>query len=569
MVTIKILVNGADISVQASGGLTVGMAGAAYEVEYDPSWNGLSKIVIFRAGLNQMVALDGRVPSGVLTTERTMLRVGVEGRNQDGGLVIPTIWADVGYVLPSASTDGASNLDPDNPAWAQSAAIAQQALDKAEHLEQRADSGEFRGEPGPQGPGYTHSEEFSSLANRIHSDAVTAENAAKQAGRNTSLAVSASKGAEQSAIAAQAEASRAKQEADRAAQAGGGLTGRQKELMLTVLRAGVYSSDQSDNLDMLEASFAGGIAPEPPDRPEAWAVTNTLTHCTSSNSTAAVTKGQPYNATLTASEGYTMEGAAVTVLMGGADMTGQVYESGAIHIDAVTGDIAITAAAKAAPSAPMLPQLGLQAYFDCTGNGEEVTEFPASKGENPGIKLVSNGQNLCTKQPKGAELHNGPYNWLTVNGYSFGDSWTIVLHDFTPSDKGFVKIPEYMGRITDADSHGGKSMLTASSYVTKTGQKKKVSSYGILFQGAENVYRTLILSASPDALTFYFDGAAAETTQSSALADFASWETDFIIRNEKGASSGLLSHVLLYNRALSAEEAQRVIDYMKTQEAVA
>ena len=568
MVTIKIFVNGADISAQASGGLTVGMAGAAYEVEYDPAWNGLSKIIIFRAGLNQMVALDGLVPPGVLTQERAMLRVGVEGRNQDGRLVIPTIWADVGYVLPSASTDDASNIDPDNPAWAQSAAIAQLALDKAQQLEQRADSGEFQGEPGPQGPGYTHSEEFSRLANQIHTDAVTAGNAAKLSGRNASHAASASKEAAQSVAAAQAEADRAKREADRAAQAGGGLTGQQQELMLTVLRAGVYSSDQSDNLDRLEASFAGGVTPEPPAPAETWSVTNTLTHCTSSNSAASVTKGQPYTAALTASDGYTMDGATVTVMMGGANVTAQAYSSGAIRIEAVTGDLVITAVAAERSPAPVLPALGLQAYIDCTGNGEEVTAFPASRGENPEVKLVSNAQHLCTKQPKGAELQNGPYNWLTVSGHSYGDSWSIVLHVFTPSAIGFVKIPEYMGPIGDVDGHGTLRMTTYASYVSTAGESKGPDGR-IQFQSKENAYRTLVLSAGPDALTFYFDGVAAETVQSAQFADFRKWKTDFIIRNEKGTFSGLLSHVLLYNRALSPEEAQSVIDYMKTQEVTA
>ena len=150
MVNIKIKVNGADISVSSSDGLTVGMVGATYEIAYDAAWDDLSKLVIFRAGQNQLVALDGQVPPALLREANVMLQAGVEGRNRAGQVVIPTIWADVGYVLPSATAGNEEIIDPANPAWKQSAALAQEALDKANAVQQRADSGEFQGSPGPR-----------------------------------------------------------------------------------------------------------------------------------------------------------------------------------------------------------------------------------------------------------------------------------------------------------------------------------------------------------------------------------------------------------------------------------
>lgn len=79
-------------------------------------------------------------------------------------------------------------------------------------------------------------------------------------------------------------------------------------------------------------------------------VTVSLTHCTSDNSRASVIDGQGYAATLTAAEDYTLEGASVTILMGGVDVS-TFYKDGIIAIPNVTGDLEITVTAvKSAPS---------------------------------------------------------------------------------------------------------------------------------------------------------------------------------------------------------------------------
>lgn len=61
---------------------------------------------------------------------------------------------------------------------------------------------------------------------------------------------------------------------------------------------------------------------------------------------AKVEKGHAYNAVLRAADGYELK--SVSVAMGGADITGDVYSDGNINIPAVTGDVTITAAAEAA-----------------------------------------------------------------------------------------------------------------------------------------------------------------------------------------------------------------------------
>lgn len=73
-------------------------------------------------------------------------------------------------------------------------------------------------------------------------------------------------------------------------------------------------------------------------------VTVSLTQCTSDNSKVAVIDGQDYAATLTAAEGYTLDGASVTISMGGVDMS-TYYKDGIIAIPQVTGDLEITVTA--------------------------------------------------------------------------------------------------------------------------------------------------------------------------------------------------------------------------------
>lgn len=78
-----------------------------------------------------------------------------------------------------------------------------------------------------------------------------------------------------------------------------------------------------------------------------YTVTNTLTGCTSSNAATTVTGGDTYYATITASNGYVLNGATVIVKMGGTNVTALYYADGIINIPDVSGNIEITITAAA------------------------------------------------------------------------------------------------------------------------------------------------------------------------------------------------------------------------------
>lgn len=73
-------------------------------------------------------------------------------------------------------------------------------------------------------------------------------------------------------------------------------------------------------------------------------VATTLINCTDDNPRKAVIDGQSFATTVSANDSYTLDGATITITMGGQDMS-QYYKSGVIAIPNVTGDIEINISA--------------------------------------------------------------------------------------------------------------------------------------------------------------------------------------------------------------------------------
>lgn len=76
-----------------------------------------------------------------------------------------------------------------------------------------------------------------------------------------------------------------------------------------------------------------------------YTVTNTLTNCTSNNSTTSIRKGSAYSATITANSGYVLKDTDVTVTMNGENISATAYSDSVITINSVDGNIVITISA--------------------------------------------------------------------------------------------------------------------------------------------------------------------------------------------------------------------------------
>lgn len=119
-------------------------------------------------------------------------------------------------------------------------------------------------------------------------------------------------------------------------EAGGGISSDVKSALLACFAKVAWTDEHGqDYYDALEAALYG----------DTWQITNTLSHCVTSNTEDSITKGAAYSATISASSGYTLNGATVSITMGGVDITSSAYNNGTISIAAVTGSLVITVTA--------------------------------------------------------------------------------------------------------------------------------------------------------------------------------------------------------------------------------
>lgn len=77
-----------------------------------------------------------------------------------------------------------------------------------------------------------------------------------------------------------------------------------------------------------------------------YTISRTLKNCTSSSNVTVVNENDAHTETITAEEGYSLDGAVVKVTMGGVDITSSAYSNGVLNIANVTGNVIISVTAK-------------------------------------------------------------------------------------------------------------------------------------------------------------------------------------------------------------------------------
>lgn len=107
MTNIYIKAKGSTLVATCDGKITSGTVGLPVVIEYDDEWRGLLKNISFRAGgivrVRKNVANETTVPWEILRKSGIPLEIGIEGRNEDGSIVFPTVWYSVGRILEGAS----------------------------------------------------------------------------------------------------------------------------------------------------------------------------------------------------------------------------------------------------------------------------------------------------------------------------------------------------------------------------------------------------------------------------------------------------------------------------------
>lgn len=149
---ITVTANARNATCRSDDLLTSGSVGMLAQFILSEDFDGLSNIAVFQgSGQSFDVALVDNecvVPHEVLAVPGDYLKIGVYGRNSEGTIVIPTIWAGVQMIVPGTQPSGVDPAEP-TPDWtAQVQEMATEALEAAESVVARADAGEFDGAPG-------------------------------------------------------------------------------------------------------------------------------------------------------------------------------------------------------------------------------------------------------------------------------------------------------------------------------------------------------------------------------------------------------------------------------------
>lgn len=345
---------------------------------------------------------------------------------------------------------------------------------------------------------------------------------------------------------------------------GTGITQRQINALNEMFKICAYTQNPSSQYnEFLQAFDIGGVEPS-----ESWKITNNLTNVVNNNNAIYVIKGSPYSATLTASEGYSIN--SVIVEMGGEDVTSTVYSDGNINISSVTGDVVITATAEAAPSTG-LPQDGLLGMFDFRNATDE--QYNLTGWGN--VYKLNSPENKTLLAFSVTQIQNSnKYGIETISNYKIrelrriddesksldlGQEFTIsamAYGDCVPSLLGWIR----KGNIVD-------TVIIQAIYIDSL-DANKTKSLGKVSYTKKSSYSNLSLVVNNDTAKIYADGNLLETVESSAIEDFKAFVSSPIDAEVSYPGEGhYLTAVAIYDRALSDIEIVEVAEYLKTLEA--
>lgn len=111
-------VTGNTLTVTPQMALTTGTVGGRVALTFDQDWERRNKTLIWRgSGLTLAdPACTGIIPWEVLTKPHGQLILGIYGT--EGDTATPTLWCEIGEILPGADPSGDPALDPTLPMWA-------------------------------------------------------------------------------------------------------------------------------------------------------------------------------------------------------------------------------------------------------------------------------------------------------------------------------------------------------------------------------------------------------------------------------------------------------------------
>lgn len=348
---------------------------------------------------------------------------------------------------------------------------------------------------------------------------------------------------------------------------GGGINSTAKNLLQTILQNAVYTSNQSANITALIAALGSGESGGG-DTPtvKTYTITNNLTHCSSSNTSTSANENSNYIATITPTDDYTLTGASVNITMGGTDITSTAYNNGTINISSVTGNVVITITATGSSSSSEMVTDGLVNYFDFRNakyNNDGAggsTIINATQGNG---SLYTWAKNMVTVQDNyGMKIGRAMFynaNSVGTNNVPLGNSFTVIFKSYLTSFASPLFTQEYAKLSNLYKLVYKPKYKTTSSTGTVTDAN--------LGQRTGSAYDTVTLIVDNNICKLYFGTTLMQTNDGSTITDFQGWYDQLNgIGILGGTTSGYLTQMAVYNKALSEVQLVDMLDYLKTLE---
>lgn len=358
---------------------------------------------------------------------------------------------------------------------------------------------------------------------------------------------------------------------------GSGLNSSAKDLLITILRNGLYTVDQSENITKLETALASGSSgdnsggdsgEDEPSTPTVtkYTITNLFTNVTSNNSKTSIEEKTSYSATLTPNEGYMIN--SILVFMGGVDITSSVVANGVITIPSVTANVEITAIAIEEQKEVALNTNGLQFDFDFRnvtmeaynlsgwGNVKRTVDktnkallFGTSdaSGDGIGIKYGFRDNRIVSDETKNFEL---------------GTSYTVQAMYKTADQKAQPNIFNWASNVVSPNKY-----KIDPKYKNSANELKTVNVGEIDYANTNEPYIVATYIVEGSNLKVYFNDYLMFELNGGDYEGFTKWQ-DYGCPNEIYNDDYVVSFVG-YNRALTNTEMIDNLAYFETLEVVA
>ena len=153
------------------------------KIDFSRDWDGLKKTIVFRSGreARDVLLVDNatqcKVPWEVVSRPGGTLRIGVYGI-RGSKTVLPTVWCDVGRIVPGAEPAGNTSAQYEMDTFARIVDLYEGARNTAQSVRDDADAGKFTGAPGytpVKGTDYFTEEDKTELVNAVLASLPAAE----------------------------------------------------------------------------------------------------------------------------------------------------------------------------------------------------------------------------------------------------------------------------------------------------------------------------------------------------------------------------------------------------------